>query len=118
MKTNHLLPQALVACSLSSFAIPAAADAADVWIAYRQANGLSVDPQPSRPEDQPTFVGPVPEAPGKPLDAERDILIARANGSGNGNGNGDYVWPSQCGGFFVELARSDGDTLGGTARCK
>jgi hypothetical protein len=120
MRTSHQLLQVFVACALASATLPAAADAADDWVAYREANGLPVDPQPSRPEQLPGFAGPVPEAPLTPLDLERDVMVAKANGHGNGNGNGNggYHWPRPCGGFFVELAKTDGDTRGESANCQ
>jgi hypothetical protein len=113
MKASHQLLQALVACSLASVALPAAAsdaaDAVDHWVVWRLANGLPVNPQPSQPGELPTFAGPVPDTLREPL--------PDANGSGNGDGNGNGS--SHCdSAFMVELARTDGDTLGESGICR
>ena len=111
MKSSHQLLQALVACSLASLALHAAADAADAvdhWVLYRVSNGLPVDPKPSLPGELPTFAGPVPDAPITPLDAEREKALGYGNGNGAGHGRCE---------FFVELARSDGDTRGQDVSC-
>ena len=105
MRTNQKLLQVLVACALAS-SLTAAADAAGDWLAYRVANGLPVDPQPSKPGELPTFTGPVSDTLLEPL--------PDAKGNGNGNGNGS----SHCDGFFVEMAKSDGDAMGDSGSCR
>lgn len=86
---------------------PARADAADDWAAYRQARGLPVTAEPSAPGERSAAEGPAPEA---------RLVSLEASVGGEGNGNGHEA--RSCDPFLVELAKSDGDTRGETARCK
>ena len=82
---------------LVALAPPAKADAAEVWVAYRVANGLPVDPEPTPPGELPVG-GPVPDA------ATATLPVAA-------NGNGEEVeaeGEAREDPFLVELARTDG----------
>jgi hypothetical protein len=116
MKSIHQLVLGFVACSLASAALNVAADAAGDWVAYRESVGLPLDPQPSKKGELPTFAGPVADAPLDPVDAARELAIAKENANGNGNGNGGGRLRI-CDHFFVEMARTDGDTSGESGRC-
>ena len=106
MKANHRVVKVLVACALAGVEMPAAADAASDWVAYREANRLPVDPEPSKPGELPKFAGPVPDTLLEPL--------PDARGNGNGNGSGS----STCDGIFIEMAKTDGDVLGEAGACR
>jgi hypothetical protein len=86
---------------------PARADAADEWVAYRVAHGLPVMPEASPPDKRPSDEGAVPKA-------RLASLPATVGTDGNDSGNdGRYCDP-----FLIEMARTDGDVLGESARCK
>jgi len=109
-KASHLLLAGLLATQ----ALPAAADAAGDWLAYRTENKLPIDPAPSAPH-QVVNVGAPPAYAGEAMNfwlyyrRSNNLPVdpqPSAHGNGNGNGNGmasadGMAWTGEAANFWL-----------------